>query len=476
MKIGIWCVWLMAIGAVEERSVETVHTVKIQGFPVNYRAQVGQLPLEDSVSLSYISYVKEGVDDASTRPITFCFNGGPGSSSIWLHMGLLGPKRVVLKETGGAVAPYQMVDNDFSLLDVTDLVFLDPVSSGYSTASDPKKYWNSEEDLKTFAQAIRLLLTRMDRWMSPKYLCGESYGTARAAALASDMQQKNRLYLNGIIMVSPVLDMQTVSYGEGLNDLPYFLSLPSFTAAAWYHKKLPLDLQLDLSKALLEAEALALSDYAAILNKGDRITTAEREKMIIRLSRLTGLSAPFLERSNLRVSVFSFAKELLADQKKVIGRFDSRTLGFDTNPLRREINYDPSTEAVFGSYTACFNHYLVSDLNWKSDQEYVPLASVSWDFVNCNNQYFSVVSDLSDTLMRNPQLKVFVASGIYDLATPYFGALYTFDHLGLDPQVRKNVTLQLYEGGHTLFTDPAVLPKLRQDLQRFYVNPSHSTR
>ena len=447
----------------EEEIVETLHRM---GHELSYRARVGFLPLkgrDDKVAaqLFFVSYTLEG-EDLGKRPITFCFNGGPGSSSIWLHMGMLGPKRVAHTLDSSVAPPYSLVDNEFSVLDLTDLVFIDPVSTGFSRAEEPRQFHGVEEDVESIADFIRLYVSKYGRWDSPKYLAGESYGTTRAAGVALKLHEDEFLYLNGLVLISPVLNFQTIyDYHRG-NDLPYILSLPSFTAAALYHKK-------ELKSTLKQAEEFALDVYAAALLKGDRLSDEEKRALAAQLSNLTGLKESFILDSNLRVSICRFAKELLREEGQLIGVFDSRYVGVSPYPTDRGCEYDPSLEAIGGAYSATFNQYVRGELGWKQESAYAILPTLSWSYRSAQNCYLNVAEKLRHLMARNRHLKVFFASGLYDLATPYFATEYLVNHLFLDPSLKKNVVSHLYPAGHMMYTDEAVLKQMKKDLTSYFL-------
>lgn len=457
----------------------TQGNVKIAGRALSYTATTGNLIIKTDdgkpkASIFFIAYSKDGVKDLSKRSITFCTNGGPGSSAVWLHMGVFGPRRVVLDDDGMAYPPYQLTDNEYSLLDVTDLVFIDPVSAGFSRPApgeDAKQFHGVEEDVKVVADFIRLYLTRYHRWESPKFFAGESYGTTRAAALAAELHNDEHIYLNGVILISSVLSFQSIDFDKG-NDLPYIVYLPTYAATAWYHKRLPEDLQnKTLPEVLKEVEAFTINEYAPALMKGDALSQQERAKMVDRLARYTGLSSTYISQANLRVNQFRFSKELLRDKHRTVGRFDSRYIGIDSDAAGENMEYDPSADAIFGAFTASFNHYLATELGWHSDKKYEIIANVfPWSWGKHNNAYLNVSESLRDVMTRNPRLKVFVGNGFYDLATPYFATYQTFDHLGLDPSLRPNVTMRDYIGGHMMYNYKPSLAKLKQDLATFINN------
>jgi len=430
---------------------------------------------EDGTPLATIfftAYTKDGVDDLSRRPITFAYNGGPGSSSVWLHMGALGPKRVLMQPDGTPLPPpYKLVDNEYSLLDVTDLVFIDPVSTGYSRPApgqDPKQFHGLREDTESVGNFIRLYTTRFERWASPKFLAGESYGTTRSAALSGYLQQNVGMYLNGIVLISSILNFETASFAPG-NDLAYILFLPTYTATAWYHKKLPKELQGDLKKALAEAERFAAGEYTLALMKGDAISAEERTAIAKKVARLTGLSPEYVERANLRIQISRFDKELLRDERRTVGRYDSRITGIDIDAAGERPEYDPSYTIVQGPYTAMFNQYVRSELKFDSDLPYEILTDRvrPWSYAGYENRYVDVAETLRSAMTQNPQLRVFAANGYYDLATPYFATEYTFQHMGLDPTLRDHVTMGFYESGHMVYTRRASLEQLKQDIAKF---------
>jgi carboxypeptidase C (cathepsin A) len=421
-----------------------------------------------------MAYTLDGASDASRRPLMFSFNGGPGSASVWLHLGAVGPKRVVMLATGEMPAPpFHLVDNEFTWLDQTDLVFIDPVGTGYSRATKPelnKKFWNLRGDIESVGEFIRMYLTRYERWTSPLFLVGESYGTTRAAGLSGYLIDRG-IAFNGIVLVSSILNFQTASFGKG-NDLPYILYLPSYAATAWYHHKLSPDLQGDLQKTLKEAEAWAETRYAEALAKGDRLTPAERQATVERLTRYTGLEPRYIDNSNLRVPIFHFTKELLRDQKRTVGRLDSRFKGVDESAATESPEYDPSMAAIRPPYTTTFNQYVRSELGYKTDLEYYILGegiTSPWEWgPSSSRQGFPDTSDdLRSAFAKNPYMKLYVASGYFDLATPYFATEYTLTHLGLDPKVRGNIRTGEYEAGHMVYLESKSLEKLKREVAGF---------
>jgi carboxypeptidase C (cathepsin A) len=461
----------------EEKLVTTRHSARIGGAEVRYSATAGTLLLKEEdgtpkASIFYIAYSRDGVQDLGRRPITFTFNGGPGSSSVWLHLGAFGPRRVVMDDEGMAPAPpYRLTDNESSLLDVSDLVFIDPVTTGFSRAvpgQSDKQFHGVKEDVEAVGEFIRLYCGRFGRWASPKFLAGESYGTTRAAGLANYLQDRHGMYFNGILLISSILNFQTARFDVG-NDLPYTLFLPTYTATAWYHEKLPADLQADLGKALAEAEAFALEDYTLALARGTGLLEADRRSVAEKLARLTGLSTQYLESVNLRPEIQAFVKELLRDRRQTVGRLDSRFKGIDRQPAGEEVEFDPSYAAIQGPFTAMLNHYVREELKFQSDLAYEILTGRvrPWSYGDFENRYLNVAEDLRRAMAQNPALRVFVGSGHYDLATPYFATRYTFEHLGFEPTYAQRVTQTTYDAGHMMYIRKVDREKLKQDIVEF---------
>lgn len=462
----------------EEKIVQTKHSLKIGGQEIKYTATAGTilLKLEDGTlkaSIFYVAYTKDDVSDPSQRPITFSFNGGPGSASVWLHLGLLGPRRVQMGDAGSLLPPpYKLVDNDASLLDISDLVFIDPVSTGYSRAvpgEAPKQFHGVTEDVESVADFIRLYATRNKRWSSPKFLAGESYGTTRAAGLSGYLQQRYGMYLNGIVLISAILNFETTEFDSG-NDLPYILYLPTYTAIAWYHKKLPADLQGgDVQKAVDESRKFAVGEYADALMTGDALPAARHNEITQKLARLTGLSPDYIDRTNQRIEIERFTKELLRSERRTVGRIDGRFLGIDIDAAGENPEFDPSIAAIIGPYSGMLNDYVRNDLKFDSDLPYEVLTGrvYPWSYAPFENRYVNVGETLRKAMTQNPFLHVFVAKGYYDLATPFFAADYTFDHLGLDPTLRSHLSGAYYEAGHMMYVHPPSLAKLKTDLAQF---------
>lgn len=462
---------------IEERSNTTTHRIRIGGETVEYTATAGTLVIENEKggpagSFFYVAYTRNDVDDVSRRPVTFTFNGGPGSSSVWLHLGTFGPRRVAFVDAAQpAPAPYNIVDNEHSLLNVTDLVFIDPVGTGYSKAvgeTKPEAFFGVEEDRKAVADFIRLWTTRNERWNSPKFLAGESYGTTRAAAVLGELHNRG-MFMNGVMLISSILNFQTARFETG-NDLPYIMFLPTYAATAWYHKALE-NRPEDLEAFLDEVRAFASGEYASALMQGDSIAPERAEQIAARLSRYTGLDRDYILSANLRVNIFRFVKELLRDQRRTVGRLDSRYLGIDRDAAGEGFEHDPSYTAILGPYTAALNAYVRGELGFETDDEYEILSgkvNQQWNWETRNRAgYVNVAEDLRRVMSANTHLDVFIANGYYDLATPFFATEYTVNHLGLEPHLRDNIELEYYRAGHMMYQNPESLQELNSDLRSF---------
>lgn len=459
----------------EEKPVVTRHELSANGKPLRYTVTAGTLPItsatgEAEAHIFFVAYTVDNGGKAARRPLLFAFNGGPGSSSVWLHLGAMGPRRVKLPDDGSMPPPpYQLVDNTDTWLDQADLVFIDPVGTGFSRAAKPDqagKFFSLKGDIDSVGEFIRLYLTRYGRWSSPLFLVGESYGTTRAAGLANHLFEHG-IAFNGIILVSTVLNYSTISFAPG-NDLPYVLFLPTYTATAWLHKRLSPDSGRDLPAALGEVERWATTDYLQALARGDRLSPAERQETIKRLARYTGLDERYIDNSNLRIEAPRFSAELLRGEKKTVGRFDSRLTGADLFAAAEGPDYDPSLAAVRPPFTAVFNDYVRSELGYKADREYYILGGGigHWDW-GANNAFADTGEALRTAFAKNPHMKLFVASGTFDLATPYLATDYTLNHLGLDPIARQNITAVRYDAGHMLYTDARSRARLKRDVAAF---------
>ena len=462
----------------DEPPVITKHTARVGGRTLNYTVTTGFMPIKNPTSgdtearIFYMAYTLDGVSDPKSRPLMFSFNGGPGSASVWLHLGALGPRRVKMLDDGMMPPPpYEMIDNDQGWIDQTDMVFIDPVGTGYSRATKPEfasKFFGVNGDIESVGEFIRLYLGRSERWASPLFLVGESYGTTRAAGLSNHLFERG-IGLNGIILISTVMNFQSIRFADN-NDLPLVLIFPSYTATSWYHKRLPAELQRKpLRDVLKESEEFAASVYAPALMRIDRLSSTEKQSLLDRFASLTGLSRTFVEQNNFRVDLGEFNKELLRDQRRTTGRLDSRFIGFDKDSAGENVEFDPSMSAIRTPYTAAFNDYVRRDLNYKSDVEYYILGggiTTPWNW-NTSNGYADTSQALSSAMRKNPYMKVFVACGYYDMATPYFAAEYSVSAMNLDPQLRQNFSFGYYEAGHMMYIEKNSLKKLKDDVSGF---------
>jgi carboxypeptidase C (cathepsin A) len=456
----------------------TKHQITVNGRPLSYTATAGYTVIRDEegkakANIFFIAYTRDNVSNPAARPITFAFNGGPGSSSVWLHMGALGPRRVLMTDLGEALRPpYKVVDNEFTWLDETDLVFIDPVMTGFSRPAvgvDKKEFTGYEEDIRSIGDFIRLYTSRAGRWASPKIIAGESYGTTRAAGLSGYLQDRYGLYVNGIVLISAILNFQTAEFESG-NDLPFVLFLPTYSAMAWYHKKLSPEFTA-LKPLLDEVQQFALNEYSQALTKGDALTASERSITLDKLHRYTGLSKEYLERTHLRIYDNRFSKELMRSDKKTVGRLDGRFTGLDLDQAGEYAEYDPSyNTAIYGPYSAGINDYLKRELQYNNDLPYEILTGrVSpWNYGNVQNKYLNVAETLRQAMIRNPYLKVHICNGYYDMATPYFATDYTVNHLFLDKSLRGNISQTFYEAGHMMYIHKPSLVQMRKDIAAFF--------
>jgi len=456
----------------EEKSSVTHHSARIGGQQINYTATAANYIVKSDdatpkASFFFVAYTKDDTPDVSKRPIAFVYNGGPGSGSLFTHMGL-GPKRIVLTDDGhGMPAPYTIIDNESSFLDATDMVFVDAISTGYSRPApgeQPSQFYGVVQDATYFSDFIYQYLTRNERWASPKFLIGESYGTTRSAQLSKILQSRHQIYLNGVALVS------SVGFGNwGADDrTKYFL--PTFVTSAWYHHLLPADLQkLTIEEVAQRARTFAHGEYAAALEKGDQLPPAEHQKVVSELARYTGLSAKYIEQTNLRISPQRWFKELLREQRKTVGRLDSRFTGMDVDAAGERYEYDSSEASYEGAYSAMFQDYVRRDLKWNTDSYYTITANVRpWD----QGQPGAVAEALRSAMTEESHLKVLVVCGYYDLATPFNGIEQTVSHMNLEPQIRKNISFTYYEGGHMMYIDKKAREKLHKDMDDF-INSSY---
>ena len=466
--------------AAPEEWSTTRHSMRVGGRTIPYVAKAGTTAIRSEegevTGLMYsVSYTHAEAPGSSTRPVTFLFNGGPGSASMWLHMGSVGPKRVVT--TNGEYtrpAPYPVIDNSETLLDRTDLVFIDAMGTGFSRIAGKgteKDFYGVDADANAFAQFITTWLSRNGRWNSPKFIIGESYGTFRAAVVANILQQRG-VHLNGLNLLSMVLDLSTITFGAG-DDRAYINYLPSYAAVAWYHKALP-NRPASLDKWVDEARRYAVTDYATALMKGSALTEAEMTAVAKRLSAFTGLSEDFLKRADLRPTLGQFNAELMRSRRMTAGRIDARFAGDTFNQLTESAENDPFNAAVGSAYTAAVNHYTRDVLKFGGDRPYRNTngAGGRWNWVRQGGGGFfpgapNAQGDLVQAMIANPNMVVQVENGYYDMATPFFPAEFTMTHLRIPPRLQKNITLNYYEAGHMMYLRDEDRAALRDNLVAF---------
>lgn len=465
---------------------EREHSITLNGQPLRYRARAGWHEIREPkqgkdgehegeqvrAKLFAMSYTRLDVDGAP-RPLLFVVNGGPGSSSVWLHLGLAGPQRVAVDDfgrTGGP--PYGLEANDACLLAEADLVFIDPIGTGLSTMHEGQKtteFHSYQRDLDSLAEFIRAYLTREDRWGSPKYLMGESYGSTRGAALARQLQEQHQIFLNGVVLISLALDFQLFSF-DPVNDLPYTLYLPTYAATAWFHQRLSPALQaLPLRTLLDEVEAFVLGPYASALLQGDRLPAGLFDSIAQQVAAYTGLGVDHVKRSRLRVRDERFFKALLRDQGLTTARLDSRFVGLDADDAGETAEDDASYTAMAGAFKAGIQQVLAQQFGWSGEAPYHLLAPLykTWRFNDHENKYLSTGPLLRDALHRDPHLRVYVASGYYDLATPHAAGDHSLAHLGLRPGVRERLQVRYFEAGHMMYLHAPSRQQMIEDLRRF---------
>lgn len=444
---------------------------------MEYTATAGMLPIRNKIGeveagMFFVAYTKKG-GDPTKRPLMFSFNGGPGSSSVWLHLGAVGPKRVRMDPEGFLPpAPYVLEDNAHSWLEDVDLVFIDPVGTGYSRPAKAElgeKFWGLKGDVESVGEFIRLYLTRYNRWASPLYLVGESYGTTRAAGLSGHLIGKG-IAFNGIVLVSSILTFQTADFTPG-NDLPFALFLPTYAATAHFHGVIPAK-KRELRGFLREVEKFANGPYTLALQAGDSLPRAQRAQIIRQLSAYTGLKADYIDQCDLRINIHQFCKELLRSKKLTVGRLDTRFKGHDRTATGSTTDYDPAMAAIYPPYTTMVNDHIRRTLGYENDAPYHILGGdeelyKKWNWGSAREGHPDTSEAMRQAMAKNPHMRVFVASGFYDLATPYHATYYTLDHMGLTPEQRKRIVTHEYSAGHMMYIHEEMLLKLRKDVSGF---------
>ena len=455
-----------------DKPVVTTHSITIGDSELAYSVETGMLPLlkDDGTakaSMFYVAYTVDGGD--SSRPIIYCFNGGPGASAVWLHLGGLGPKRAQVNANATLPPPpYKLVTNQHTVLQHADLVFIDPVATGYSRPMKDEKadqFFGKRQDIEAMSEFIVLYTTRHRRWGSPKYLCGESYGVFRAAGIAEYLQDRHGMFLNGLLLVSGLVDFGTIRSGP-TNDLPYLIFLPTLTAVAHFHNRLPEDLQQDLRNAMKESREFASSEYLAALFAGESLEENKRQLIASKLSRLTGMSEDFIMKNRLRISPSMFRKKLLGEEGLICGRYDGRITGRDGDQSSLYPSFDPSYMAALGPLAATMNAYVREELAFENDLPYKALAGLHpWEYEE--NTYSSTAADLASAMSKNPHLRVLVMTGQCDLAVPPDAMRHSINHLEIDPLIRANVSFAEYESGHMMYLNSPDLKKLGHDVAEF---------
>jgi carboxypeptidase C (cathepsin A) len=461
----------------KESTSVTKHTIEVGGQRIPYTATAGTIVLRDDkqkaeASVFYVAYTRDDVTDRARRPMFYSFNGGPGTASVWMHMGFTGPRKVVYDDEGMMPAPpFRLENNAHAILDIADIVFIDPVGTGFSRMApgeDPHKFHGVMEDIRSVGEFIRLYTTRNSRWDSPKFLIGESYGTTRAAGLVNHMQDAHQMYFNGVILVS----MTGLDYQSG-TDVGFALSLPHYTATAWYHKALPTDLQSKPLRAVLqESEQFAMGAYVDALLKGDKLSTAERDTVATQVGRLAGLSKEYVINSNLRIDRGRFRKELLRSRGLTVGRLDSRYTGVDRDAAGATNEYDPAMEAWNGPFAAVINDYFRDELKWETDTKYNIWGDVQpWK----RDQRTNTGEMLRAAMTQNPFLRVLVLASYYDGATDYFSAQHVMSHLDPSGGIKDRISFAFYESGHMMYVRRPDLAKSKQDIAQFVQQALRST-
>jgi carboxypeptidase C (cathepsin A) len=461
--------------------VVTHHSIVLNGKTIEYTAVAGNITLRDdkdqpTATMFYTAFTADGVTDKNRRAITFFYNGGPGSSTIWLRMGSFAPKRIEAPDaTSAPAAPYRLVDNEYSLLDRTDMVFVDAPGTGFSRLapkSKPDDFYGIDQDGRAFRQFVQRYVTQNQRWNSPKFLFGESYGTLRSCVLANLLQRQG-MAVNGVVLLSSALNFEEFNGGDG-SDVQFVTYLPTEAAVAWYHHKGSVQ-ATDLPSLVRSARQFSIGQYASALALGSSLSPAARDDVIKKLHDYTGLSENYIRRANLRFAPEEFEKQLLGRDYKIVGRYDARYVGVDMSPNAQAPDFDPSYDFITSSYVSSFNDYIRTQLKYETDRRYEPLSGSvgeQWDLRHKlgpgQETYADVLPDLKRVMTVNPHLRVFAANGYYDLATPFFGTEYLLDHMGLDPSLASHITYGYYESGHMVYLHAQALAQFRNDLDRWY--------
>ena len=460
----------------------TQHRLSLGGKAIEYTATAGTLIVRDDddkpiASIGYVGYTRRDGKSAGVRPVTFAFNGGPGSSSFWLHMGVLGPKRVQVSDpTPTPAAPYHTTDNEFSLLDVSDVVMIDPVGTGLSHAvcdHRDEEFWGVDPDIDSVSRFIAQYVSDNNRWTSPKYLLGESYGTTRGAAIVNYLRARRSLTFNGLVLVSVATDIEAIFAELPGNDRPYAMYLPAYAAVAWYQHMVPSQ-PAALEPFLAEVRQYAMGPYTAALLKGDTLSTEEREAVAQKMHDYIGLPVEYLKQARLRVSENEFAHELLKARGLTVGRLDGRFVGPSSDLLAKETDYDPQSSAISAAYAAAFLDYYHGELRFGQGETYHTSnfdIGTKWKWTHRTERGEQPIVnsgvDLADALIKDPNLRVLVLNGYYDLATPFAATEYVMMHLGVPPEVGAHVQLKYYEAGHMMYVHPPSLAKMKRDLDTF---------
>lgn len=451
-------------------------SLKIGDAKIPFTAKVDTLEVaakdnKSKAKFVFTQYLRSDVEDVGKRAVTFCFNGGPGSASLWLHLGGLSPKRIEFTPNELRPKDYEVVANPYSILDHTDLIFIDPISTGYSRPekeADKKKFHGYQNDVASVGEFVREWLAKHGRWRSPKYVLGESYGGIRGVALSSYLWSEHSIALDGLILVSPVIDFQTIRYGES-NDLPYVTFLPSFAATAWFHKKVDRKLYPTIEEVTNDATKFATGEYALALLNGDATPAKKRKRVIEKMSVLTGLSPEYIDRANLRVSMFRFGKELLRDENRIIGRFDGRFSSHAWDENSSSFEFDPSGKFISGAFADGMRQYYFSDFGYRAKETYKIFGSVHpWEYSQFEGRYVNVADKLRTVMTQQPNMRVLFTLGYTDLATPFLGSIHTINHLGVAKPIKKNISVEYYPAGHMMYLHVPSQVKLKRDLDKFY--------